>query len=136
MNPSYTKLTFPSTGQADGPAFDRVAIIRALRILVPSLGIKEAKDLTYATGPQVLQLECSGMSTQEYFGAMHTLAENAVLIEPYGTPLADTPESVHREKDFETAMPELRALVLATLRRKEYETATQLVRILKDLDKS
>ena len=132
------KLTFPSTFHVDGPGYiQKDAVIRALRMLAPGLSLREARDLTFESGPQLVQFEIPPVTNTtngwSFCLAMDTLAENGVVIEP-----CDETESESRVKfDLapESIAADIRVMVVNSMKRKEYDTAKALIELLKNLDK-
>lgn len=137
------KLTFPSTFHSNGAGYiQKTNVIKALRTLAPGMSLKEARDLTFTTGPQLLQFEIPPVTDTtngwSFCRAMDTLAENGVIMHDADeTEPADTPEP----ESLEDVLPyrgsisaDIRVIVLSALRRKEYQTAATLIEVLKSLD--
>ena len=127
------KLTFPSTHYP--PSMDRQEVIKALRVLSPGMGLNEADDLTFASGPQLVKFvypwSCS--SNDSYYDAINTLTENGVAIESCdGTELESRVKS---DLAPESIAADIRVMVVNSMKRKEYDTAKALIELLKTLDK-
>jgi len=139
------KLTFLSIDKGN-----RSAVITALRILAPTLGRIEARDLTFSTGPRLVTLGYAGQKPRDYYDAMDALAKNGVYIDvadALHVPDVDSdtietacttpePESSKGVSACTSISADIRVIVLGALKRKEYETATALIEVLKDLDNS
>ena len=129
------KLTFPSTFHVDGTGYiQKDAVIKALRVLSPGLNRREARELTFTTGPQLVKFvypwSCS--SNDSYYDAINTLTENGVAIESCdGTELESRVKS---DLAPESIAADIRVMVVNSMKRKEYDTAKALIELLKTLD--
>lgn len=131
------KLTFPSTFHGDGTGYiqhgsPKDAVIKALRVLSPGMGLRETRDLIFTTGPQLVKFGYTGMRPSAYYDAIDTLTENGVVIESCDE---TEPESrVKAAPSTEFIAADIRLIVVGALKRKEYDTVAELIKVLKDLD--